>query len=233
LITNPMWNNAFILSLDTRQVKAVDLAAWSGMGPGGVITNGTLAFVADQMAATVAVVDLNAGSVVRTFPVDPGPRSLAVNASKNQLLVLCQGTGTLDLVDLGSYTVTDRINATSGSTSGSWTLPSIVSIAPNTAKIGSSFTLTINGSNFQGVTDVEFRATGSGMGGGMMGGGMATDDDSNVKVTNININAAGTQVTASVQILSTATAGARQIRLGTNHGDMMGPMNSTLFTVTP
>ncbi len=232
LITNPMGNNAFILSLDTRQVKTVDLAAWSGMGPGGVVTNGTLAFVANQVAATVAVVDLNAGSVVRTFPVDPGPRSLAVNAAKNQLLVLSQGTGTLDLVDLTTYTVTDRINATSGSASGSWTLPAITSITPNTAKIGSSFPLTINGSNFQGITDVEFRASGSGMGGGMMGGGMATGDDPNIKVTNINVNTAGTQVTASVQILSTATAGTRQIRLETNHGEMMGPVNSTLFTVT-
>ena len=232
LITNPMGNNAFILSLDTRQVKTVDLAAWSGMGPGGVVTNGTLAFVANQMAATVAVVDLNAGSVVRTFPVDPGPRSLAVNAAKNQLLVLSQGTGTLDLVDLTTYTVTDRINATSGSASGSWTLPAITSITPNTAKIGSSFPLTINGSNFQGITDVEFRASGSGMGGGMMGGGMATGDDPNIKVTNVNVNTAGTQVTASVQILPTATAGTRQIRLETNHGEMMGPVNSTPFTVT-
>ncbi len=232
LITNPMWNNAFILSLDTRQVKPVNLAASSGMGPGGVVTNGALAFVANQMVATVAVVDLNAGTVVTTFPVDPGPRSLAVNAAKNQILVLSQGTGTLDLVDLTTYTVTDRINATTGSTSGSWTLPAIASITPNTAKIGSSFTLTINGSNFQGITDVGFRASGSGMGGGMMGGGIATGDDPNIKVTNININTAGTQVRASVQILSTATAGTRQIRLGTNRGDMMGPMNSTLFTVT-
>jgi uncharacterized protein (TIGR03437 family) len=231
LITNPMWNDAFILSLDTRQVKTVDLAAFSGMGPGGVVTNGTLAYVADQMAATVTIVDLAAGSVVKTFPVDPGPRSLAVNGAKNQLLVLCQGTGTLDLVDLGTYAVTDRINATSGIASGSWTLPAITSITPNTANIGSSFTLTINGSNLQGITDVEFRASASGMGGGMMGGGMAAGDDPNIKVTNINVNTAGTQVTASVQILSTATAGTRQIRLGTNHGDMMGATNSTLFTV--
>jgi hypothetical protein len=150
----------------------------------------------------------------------------------NQLVVLCQGTGTLDLVDLAAYTVTDRINATSGSTSGTWTLPAIASIAPNTAKIGSSFTLTISGSNLQGVTDVEFRATGSGTGGGMMGGGMAAGDDPNIKVTNINVNTAGTQVTASVQILSTATVGTRQVRLGTSHGDMMGAMNSTLFAVT-
>ena len=237
LITNPMGNNAFILTLNTRLVKTVDLAAWSGMGTGGVVTNGALAFVANQMAATVAVVDLNAGTVVRTFPVDPGPRSLAVNAAKNQILILCQGTGTVDLVDLTTYTVTDRINATSGSADGNWKLPAITVITPISGKIGSSFLLTINGSNFQGVHDVEFRASGSGigggmMGGGMMGGGMATGDDPNIKATNINVNAAGTQVTASIQILSTATAGTRQIRLGTNHGEMMGPMNSTLFTVT-
>lgn len=232
LITAPMSNGALILSLDTHQLKQVDLSAWSGMGPGGVVVHGALAFVADQMAANVAVVDLNAGSVVRTFPVDPGPRSLGVNAAENQLLVLCQGTGTLDLVDLGTYAVTSRINATSGSTNGSWTLPTIASITPNTAKIGSNFTLTINGSNFQGITDVEFPGSGSGMG-GMMGGGPTAGGDPNIKVTNINVNPSGSQITASVQVLSTATAGTRQIRLGTNHGGMIGAMNSTLFTVTP
>lgn len=233
LITNPMWNNVFILSLDTRQIKQVDLAAWSGMGPGGVVTNGSLAYIADQMAATVAVLDLNAGGVVKTFPVDPGPRSLAVNAGKNQLLVLCQGTGTLDLIDLNTYVVTDRINATSGSASGSWTLSAITSITPSSGKIGSNFTLTIDGSNFQGVTDIGFRVAGPGMGGGgMMGGGMATGDDPNIRVSNVKVNSAGTEITVSVQILMAATPGTRQIRLGTNHGDMMGPINSTLFTVT-
>ena len=238
LITNPMRNNAFVLSLDTLQVKQVDLAAWSGMGSGGAVTNGSLAFITDQMTATVGVMDLNAGSIVRTFAVDPGPRSLAVNAAANQLLVLCQGTGTLDLVDLTTFAIADRINVTSGSTNGKWVLPSIASVTPLTARIGSSFTLTIGGSNFRGITDVEFRAAGPGsggvvMGGGMMGGGMPTGDDSTIRVTNVNVNAAGTQVTASVQILPTATPGARQIRLGTDHGEMMGSLNSTQFTVAP
>lgn len=233
LITDPMSNSAFILSLDTQQLKQVDLRAGSGMGPGGVVINGTLAFVAEQMAASVAVVDLNSGSVVTTFPVDPGPRSLALNAANQQLLVLCQGTGTLDLVDLGTYGLTGRINATSGSTSGSWHMPVIASIAPNTAAIGSSFTLTINGSNFGGTTGVEFLVGGSGMGGGMMGGGMGTTgNDPNIQVANIGVNAAGTQITASVQILSTAIVGPRQIRLGTGHGSMMGQINSVLFSVT-
>ncbi|MDR3701409.1 MAG: hypothetical protein P4L56_17305 [Candidatus Sulfopaludibacter sp.] len=233
LITNPMGNNAFLLTLDTHQVTQVNLATASGMGPGGVAINGSLAFVADQMAATVSVLDLTAASVLKTFPVDPGPRALAVNAAKNQLLVLCQGTGTLDLVDLGSYAVTGRINATSGTASGNWVLPAVASITPNTAKIGSSFTLTIGGSNLQGVTGLGFRAFGTGMGGGMMGGGGSTaGDDPNIKVTNFSVNANGTQITASVQILPSATAGTRQIRLGTSHGDMMGPLNSAVFTVT-
>lgn len=72
------------------------------------------------------------------------------------------------------------------------------------------------------------------MGGGMMGGGgMPTGDDPNIRVTNVSVNAAGTQITASVQILTAATAGTRQIRLETDHGEMMGPLNSTLFTVAP
>jgi YVTN family beta-propeller protein len=233
LITNPMWNNAFILSLDTRQVKQVDLAAWSGMGLGGAVTNGSLAFITNQMASTVAVTDLSTGSIVKTFTVDPGPRSLAVNPGTNRLLVLCQGTGTLDLVDLSTYAVTDRINAASGNTNGNWTIPAITSITPTTAKIGSTFTLTVSGANFQGVTDVVFRAAGPGMGGmSMGGGGMATGDDPSIKVSSVKVNAAATQITASVQILATATVGTRQIRLGTDHGDMMGPANSTLFTVT-
>jgi uncharacterized protein (TIGR03437 family) len=233
LITNPMWNNAFILSLDTRQVKQVDLAAWSGMGLGGAVTNGSLAFITNQMASTVAVMDLSTGSIVKTFTVDPGPRSLAVNPGTNRLLVLCQGTGTLDLVDLSTYAVTDRINAASGNTNGNWTIPAITSITPTTAKIGSTFTLTVSGANFQGVTDVVFRAAGPGMGGmSMGGGGMATGDDPSIKVSSVKVNAAATQITASVQILATATVGTRQIRLGTDHGDMMGPANSTLFTVT-
>ncbi len=192
LITNPMGNNAFLLTLDTHQLTQVNLAPASGMGPGAVAVNGSLAFVADQMAASVAVLDMNAGSVLKTFPVDPGPRALAVNAGKNQLLVLCQGTGTLDLVDLGSYAVTGRINATSGTASGNWILPAVASITPNTAKIGSSFTLTISGSNLQGVSSLGFRAFGSGMGGGMMGGGGSTaGDDPNIKVTNVSANPPG------------------------------------------
>ena len=65
------------------------------------------------------------------------------------------------------------------------------------------------------------------MGGGYYG------SDSNIKVSNFQVNAAGTQITASVQILSATAAGTRVIRLETEYGDMMGPRFNTVFTVIP
>jgi hypothetical protein len=57
-------------------------------------------------------------------------------------------------------------------------------------------------------------------------------EDANIKVSNIQVNSAGTQITASIQILAGATSGARQIRLDTNYSEIMGMMTNSLFTVT-
>ena len=110
-------------------------------------------------------------------------------------------------------------------------------MTPTAAAVGSNFTLAITGANLQTVKDLEFHNAGygGGMGSGMMGGGpsqtMGTED-TNIKVSNVQSNASGTQVTASVQILSSAVAGARQIRLETAQGEVMGTMSGSLFTVT-
>jgi DNA-binding beta-propeller fold protein YncE len=188
------------------------------------------------MTASVTVVDLAAGKVLKTFPVDPGPGAVSVNPSKNQLLVLCEGTGTLDVVDLTSYAIVTRLNAGATERQGQWTLPLISSVTPNTAAVGATFDLNIAGSGFQGVNDLRFYLIGSGSG-GMMGGGMGSgmgmgSEDLNMKVSNVQVNAAGTQVTASVQILPAATSGVRQIRLQTNQGEVIGMMVNSLFTVT-
>lgn len=44
-------------------------------------------------------------------------------------------------------------------------------------------------------------------------------------------NATGTQLTARVEIAAAAAEGARQIRLKTERGDVVGPMSLSLFTV--
>lgn len=203
------------------------------MGPGAIVTNGNLAFIANQMTASVTVVDIAAATVIKTFPVDPGPRALAIDSARNRLLVLAEGTGTLDVVDLSSYGIIVRLNAADTERQGNWTLPLISSITPNTAAAGSSFTLAITGSNLQAVKDIEFHI--AGMGGGTMGGGPGQgmgSEDANIRVSSIQVNAGGDQVTASVQILSSAAAGTRQIRLETDQGEVMGMMTNTIFTVT-
>ncbi len=235
VITTPVANGFLILDLETKTFTQVGTSTWNGMGPGAVAINGNTIYIANQMTASVTVADLVSGAVVKTFPVDPGPMALGVNAAKNQLLVLAEGTGTLDVVDLGSYGVVSRIDAGSTERQGSFTMPLISSIAPSSGAAGSSFTLTITGSGFQGVQGLEFTLTAGGMGGGMMGGGMGGgmgQQDPNITVSNVQVNSAGTQITASVQILAAATAGTGQIRLETNYGQVMGMMTNSLFTVT-
>jgi len=235
VITTPMANGFLILDLGTKTFTQVGTSTWNGMGPGAVAINGNNIYIANQMTASVTVADLVSGAVVKTFPVDPGPMALGVNAAKNQLLVLAEGTGTLDVVDLGSYGIVSRIDAGSTERQGSFTMPLVSSIAPNSGAAGSSFTLTITGSGFQGVQGLEFTLTAAGMGGGMMGGGPGGgmgQQDPNITVSNVQVNSSGTQITASVQILAAAAAGTRQIRLETNYGQVMGMMTNSLFTVT-
>ncbi len=235
VITTPMSNGFLILDLGTKAFTQVATSTWNGMGPGAVAVNGNTAYIANQMTASVTVADLASGAVLKTFPVDPGPVALAVNTAKNQLLVLAEGTGTLDVVDLASYGILNRINGGDTERQGQFTMPLISAITPSSASAGSTLTLTITGSGFQGIQGVEFILAGNGMGGGMMGGGSGSalgQADTNIKVSNVQANSAGTQITASVQILPAAVVGARQVRLPTSNGTVMGVMTNSPFNVT-
>jgi len=155
--------------------------------------------------------------------------------AKNQLLVLAEGTGTLDVVDLTSYGILTRINTGDTERQGQFTMPLISSIAPNSASAGTTFTLTLTGSGFVGIQGIEFVLAGAGMGGGMMGGGPAAgvgQADTNVKVSNVQANSAGTQITATVQVLPATVVGGRQVRLQTSYGTVMGMMTNLPFNVT-
>jgi DNA-binding beta-propeller fold protein YncE len=236
VITTPMSNGFLILDLGTKAFRQVSTSTWNGMGPGAIALRDSSVYIANQMTASVTMADLASGIVVKTFPVDPGPMALAVDPAAKQLLVLAEGTGTLDVVDLASYGIVSRIDAGSTERQGQFTMPLISSITPGSASAGSSFTLTITGSGFLGVQGIEFTLIGSGTGGGMMGGsGMGSgmgQQDANIKVSNVQVNSAGTQITASIQILTATTAGTRQIRLETNYAEVMGMMTNSLFTIT-
>ncbi|MCX6901932.1 MAG: hypothetical protein NTW03_00325 [Verrucomicrobia bacterium] len=235
VITTPMSNGFLILDLGTKVFTQVATSTWFGMGPGAVALNGNTAYIANQMSASVTVADLVSAAVVKTFPVDPGPIALAVNTAKNQLLVLAEGTGTLDVVDLASYQILTRINAGDTERQGQFTMPLISSITPSSAAAGAAFTLTITGSGFQGIQGLEFVLAETGMGGGMMGGGPGGglgQVDTNIKVSNVQANSAGTQLTALIQILPAAAIGARQVRLQTSYGTVLGRMTNSPFNVT-
>jgi hypothetical protein len=63
----------------------------------------------------------------------------------------------------------------------------------------------------------------------MQGFGQA---DTNIKVSNDQATSNGTQIAASVLILPAAAIGARQVRLQTSYGTVMGIMPNAPFNVT-
>jgi len=252
VITTPMSNGFLILDLATRQLTQVPTDVWNAMGPGAVVTHNGRAYIANQMTATVTVVNLQNNSVETTFPVDPGPRALALDAAGNRLLVLSHGTGVLSIVDLASYAIIERVNAVEGDRPGRWQLPLVTSISPDSAARGSTITLTITGTNLQDVEEIEFHFTGmgpgmgpgdgmgsgtgmgpgSGMGGGMMGGshdddagfmgGGMMNHDEKIRVSNLQVSPDGTTITATVEIAADAEPGTRRISLETERGHIMG-----------
>ena len=257
VITTPMSNGFLILNLATNQFTHVKTDTWNAMGPGAVAIHNSRAYIANQMTASVTVVDLNTDSVLNTFPVAPGPRALSVDPSQNRLMVLSHGTGILSAIDLSSFAVIGRANATDSNRDSRWTLPVVTLLTPSSAPRGASFEMTIAGVNFQDVDEVEFYIAGvgtgpsggmgtgsmtsgtndgtpgSGMGSGGMGGGMMTHDE-NIRTPNLQVSADGTQITLSVTVLANAAIGTRRISLGTSHGEVMGgPMFNGWFTVTP
>lgn len=227
VITTPMSNSFVLLDIATRQFTTVNTGA-QGMGPGAVAIFGNLAYIANQMSASVTVVDLSGPTVLRTFPVDPGPRWMALNAAGTQLYVLAEGTGTLDVVDTATGKILTRINATEGNRPGPWTLPVLTSVTPNTAAVGATVPVTLTGFNLQAVTGIQFyKMT------GMMGGmGNSRTADTNIVVSAVTPSSDGTTLTATVQVLAAAEPGTRILKLVTAHGDVFGMGTIAAFTVT-
>jgi uncharacterized protein (TIGR03437 family) len=223
VISTPMTNGFLILDVATQKTTKVTTSVFGAMGPGGIAINGNTAYIANQMTSSITVADIASAQVTRTIPVDPGPRDVAVNPARNQLIVLCVGTGVIDVVDLGTGAVTARIDAGLTKHTVVWSLPTVTSISPNKAAAGSNFTLTLNGFNLASVKNLVFE---------FVGPRRLDLEDTNIKVTNVQAKADGTQVTANVQILSAAAAGQRFISLVTDQGEMRPPFSMTLFTVT-
>jgi hypothetical protein len=184
-----------------------------------------------------------------TVKVDLGARALAIDTKDNLLVVSNEGSGTLVLVSLSTNQVTAHINAVQTSSGegdsggddhsdrqSAKNVPIVNKLSPSSAKVGSTFTLTITGKNLTGASGVIFLMldkNGNGNSGGH-GKLKSSQPDTAITTSNIKVSTDGTQVTASVSIAASAQAGARGVRVTTPNGESVeaGNPGGLSFNVT-
>lgn len=197
-------------------------------------------YVANQTGGSVSILPLNGSTLgtATTVQVGLGARALTIDTADNLLVVSNEASGSLVLVDLATDKVTARISAVQTHMDGdddgndhsdrnsAANAPVIQSITPNSGKPGATITLTINGQNLTGASNVTFvQVTGQGSGNGNKGA-------SDFTVSGIQVNSAGTQLTATVKISNSADSGPRLVKVGSSNGTSNTTLsNANTFTV--
>ena len=208
-------------------------------GATGLAVNVTTVYFADQAggSVTIAPIGVKGGSAPVTVKADLGARAVAVDLADNLLLVANEGTGTIVLMDLSTNQVTGRINAVrsehevdSGDHNNhndrttAANAPTITSIDPINAAAGTTFTLTVRGTNLQGADNIFFVDPAT-----LPGHQIENSErlhspfgipDTNITVSNIQANSAGNLMTATVTIAKGAARGKqRVVRVEAVNGD--------------
>jgi YVTN family beta-propeller protein len=199
-------------------------------------------YLANQTGGSVSVIPFANGTAgtPTTIKVDLGARALAIDANDNRLVVSNEGSGTLVLVDLTTNAVVGRIDAVRanpddhddhGDRDGASNLPAVQSLTPESSKANTTITLTIKGTNLTGATSVVFDLS-RGKGDQGDNGNDKNKMDDAFTVSNIAVNSAGTQLTATVKIAAGAQAGAHIVRVVTPNGESSGKVGSgNIFTI--
>lgn len=234
-----------LVDLSAGTVVSVDANPDRSGGSSDIALTGNFAYIANQSGGSISVLPLTiAGGVISGSPtsvsVGLGVRALAIDTKDNLLLATNQGSGTIVLVSLASTQVVGRIDAVRSSDGGddgeddhsdrnnAKNLPTIQSLTPVTAKVNTTFTITVNGTNLAGATDVLFvkpamnpgddHGHGKGNSGDHENGPLGMSDSA-FKASNINVNSAGTQLTATINVAASATDGVRVVRVMTPNGE--------------
>ncbi|HJZ97890.1 MAG TPA: hypothetical protein VKE70_15370, partial [Candidatus Solibacter sp.] len=220
----------------------------SGGSSDVVFYNGKLYF-ANQTGGSISVMPFTNGTAgaITTIKVDLGARALTIDAKDNLLVVSNEGSGTLVLIDLNTNAVVGRIIAVrSGDDDNdddhsdrdkAGNAPKVQSLSPTTGRANTTFTLTITGTNLTGASAVVFTIS---RGNGDKDDNDDGDDNDKKKtddaftVSNISVNAAGTQLTATVKIAANASTGGRIVRVVTSNGESSGKAaTGNTFTIVP
>ncbi|HKD06266.1 MAG TPA: IPT/TIG domain-containing protein [Bryobacteraceae bacterium] len=215
-------------------------------GVSDIAISGSTLFFADQTGDAITAVPISiatgkATGAATTVKVDLGARALAIDANDGLLLVVNEGSGTVVLVDIAKLTVVGRINGVESSVEGDdegddhsdqdngGNVPLITSVSPSTAQSTSTFTLTIMGANLAGATGVIFVSPSSVHGNGK-GQGKGDSPDKNADpaftVSNIQVNSAGTTLTATISAAK-ADPGPRIVLVKTPNGETPWSLTST------
>ncbi len=215
-----------LVNLNTKAITTLQANPdHSGGSSDAVYFNGKVYF-ANQTGGSISILPISPSTgaptgAITTVKVDLGARALAIDTKDNLLVVSNEGTGTLVLVNLNSNAVTGRIDAVRSDGNDDQddrsdrdrasNLPAVQTLSPASGKAGTTFTLTITGSNLGGATEISF--------GGNEGNGKGNDRSSDFTVKNIAVSANGTQLTASVSIAASAKPGGRIVQVTTPNGD--------------
>jgi uncharacterized protein (TIGR03437 family) len=248
-----------VVNLGTGQFVSAKANPDRSGGSSDLVVVGTTAYFANQTGASVSVAPIAFSNGIPVFNsttvnTGVGARAIAVDTKDNLLLVTSEGSGTITLIDLATRNVVGRIDAVRSEKSEKeddedddhddrehgGNLPVISTVSPASAKPGASFVLTVNGTNLIGATDLifvdpeEFPGHGHGKAKGHDKNHPLTGRDSGFTVSNLVVNAAGTVLTALVQVAPGHAKAERVVRVLTPNGESsFQPVKANTFSVTP
>ena len=210
------------------------------------------AYITNQAGGAISILPLSISGTIVTgvataLKVGAGALALAVDTRDNLLLVLVQGKGEIVLVSLSSGQVVGRVSGVStGDDDGddhedhdkAVNIPTVTSVLPLNGRAATTFTLTLAGTNLVGAVDVIFappsafrgRSEDQGRGRGLV----KIARDIAFRVSNIEVNTAATQLTATVTTSAQTVVGARVVIVSTPNGESRFILVAgNTFTVIP
>ncbi|MBZ5592894.1 MAG: hypothetical protein LAP39_11705 [Acidobacteriia bacterium] len=210
-----------------------------GKGPSDVAIVGNTLYFGNQAGGSLTVIEpiSNIGShtppTITSVPIDLGVRSFAMDTQDKLLLTVCQGSGKLAFIDLNTSQVIDWVDAVRGELEAvakndhsdrltAANSPKLINFSPTAGHGNSTISLSITGTNLTGATDLAFVSPATVFPhapweDGEYGQGA---NDPNFQISNVQVNAAGTQLTAAVTVGAGVKSNSRYIlRVGTPNGD--------------
>ena len=223
---------------DGHPVKAIK-ANPDGKGPSDVAVVGETLYFANQAGGSFTVFQTPSGffsntpPTVKSVPADLGLRSFALDTQDRLLLGVCEGSGKLALIDLNTNRVVDWVNAVRGELESTArndhsdrltasNRPTLRNFNPAVGNANSTVAITVSGTNLTGATDVSFIDPTTVLPHGPWENGEYGQGapDPNFKVSNLQVNAAGTQLTFAVTVGAGVNKSKRYVLLvGTPNGD--------------